>query len=184
MEEKAATETGLSRQLRSATEEAFKYMVSVLNALAIESDDTKRERTDLVRATISKINVVIEETKQRLSTRLKTMTPEVEKLILPEGIELPADMKEFSYLSVSGDWLNVKNVWLKVELTLKRSGTVSYKWYTAENFKIFFKANVESERDELTGESSVSITDWVVPALYEISRIEVTAKKNGSPAMD
>ena len=68
--EKAAGDTQLSAKLRAVTDEAYQRLCLILNALANNIDTAKAEQTELCRDTVSKINVVIRDAKNRLAQRL------------------------------------------------------------------------------------------------------------------
>ena len=73
--EKAAGDTQLSAKLRAATDEAYGRLCIALNALANDDDPEKSEAVELCRETVSKINVVIRDAKNRLAQRLGSGAP-------------------------------------------------------------------------------------------------------------
>ena len=75
--EKAEGDTQLSQKLRAATDQAYQLLSITLMSLANDPTEVNKTKTQLCRDCVTKINVVIQDAKNRLSQRLGSGAGEV-----------------------------------------------------------------------------------------------------------
>ena len=176
--EKSSQVAGYNSICRANTDAAWKHVYTLLNALANSTDESKKSQTACAVDVVNKINTLTEETRQRLTYRLKANKAFIDKRIIndAEELSLPLPMEEVSSITLEGNKLTVDNVKVVV-LEKAQTGGSKHKTYTVAEFVDRFNGVVQTSKDTNIGVETMVISDFSMGAYaaVTIESVEINA---------
>lgn len=168
----AETVAGNSLILRGKTEDTWQ-LVSI-NLMAIANDPTKENfaKASAAAATISKINVVIADARQRLATRLNKVGAVVDTIEIKDGESLPYVVKEGGWIKLEGTKLTVNDVFISY-IKQPIDGPAVAVRESVEKFVGKFGGKITLTKDEETNYMSMTIEGFNEVTDYRVTITDI-----------